>query len=150
MIKLLVILLLFIIAGFTGCERMETMDATYPNYEAAMKATTVGVGKWIPEFLPPSAKNIHERHNIDTNEVWLFFNFDYLADIGNLRKSCKRVAPHNIVYPRYPGGWWPKTLYRHNEDTQISDRNYEYYHCEDDGIIAINSERGEVFYWHLG
>ena len=24
---------------------METMDATYPNYEAAIKASTVGAGK---------------------------------------------------------------------------------------------------------
>ena len=98
MIRFLVILLVFKIVGFTGCERMETMDATYPNYEAAIKASTVGAGKWIPEFLPPSSKNIHERHNIDTNEVWLFFSFNYLSDIEDLEKSCKRVAFHNIVF----------------------------------------------------
>ncbi|MEK6712968.1 MAG: hypothetical protein AABY41_02085 [Nitrospirota bacterium] len=129
---------------------METMDATYPNYEAAIKASTVGAGKWIPEFLPPSSKNIHERHNIDTNEVWLFFSFNYLSDIEDLEKSCKRVAFHNIVFPRYPGVWWPKTLSRRAEDTQNPDRNYEYYRCKDDGVIAIDSKKGDVFYWYLG
>lgn len=130
--------------------RMDIIDITYPNYDAVIQAGALGKGKWIPEFLPRSAVNIRETHNIDTNEEWLFFNFNYSTDIENLGKSCKQVSSHNIVYPRYPGGWWPKTLYRRNEDTQSLDRNYEYYSCEDGGIIAIDSKKGEVFYWHLG
>ncbi len=60
--------------------------------------------------------------------------------------ACVDNQDHHVVYPRYPGGWWPKTLSRGDEDTQNPDRNYEYYRCEDDGIMAIDSNKGDVFY----
>lgn len=149
MIIIRVLFGLLVLLVLSTCEKMETKETKYANYEAVRKAGEIDRG-WIPEFLPLSAKNIHERHNIDTNEVWLFFNFNYSTDIENLGKSCKQVTSHNIVFPRYPGGWWPKELTRRTEDTQSTDRDYEYYRCEDDGIIAIDSKNGKAFYWHLG
>jgi hypothetical protein len=129
---------------------METVETIYPNHSAASEAGTIGAGKWIPEFLPLSAVNIRERHNLDTNEVWLFFQFNFLNDIANLAKSCKRVDSRDIRYPRNPGIWWPEILTKSGKDTPGSAIVYEHYQCKDGGFMAIDSKKTEVFYWHLG
>lgn len=128
---------------------MDTVESKYPNFEAAVKTDAVGKGRWIPEFLPHSSMDIHEKHNLDTNEQWLSFHFT--GDIASIVNSCKQSALPEIVYPRRsPGNWWPQTLLQNSDNQQNA--NYVYYKCKENdfiGIMAINVAKGEGYYWLL-
>lgn len=129
---------------------MESTEVTYQDFEAAIKAKAVGEGKWIPGFLPPSATGIRERHNLDTNEVWLSFQFNQ-SDPNPMMASCDRVTEDKVTYPRKsPSDWWPRILTQLPGGVQTSDQVYEYYQCKDGGTMAINAKRSEAFYWELG
>ena len=131
-----------------GCERIETVETDYLDSAAANKADAVGDGKWIPGILPHSAKKIRETHNIDTNEIWLFFNFS-ADDRDSITKACQRIAEHEVIYPRKsPRTWWPQTLTKRSKDTHPTSETYEYYRCKDGGSVAIHGDA--VFYWHSG
>ena len=71
-----------------GCEWMDTVENNYADLDAAIKVNAVGTGKWIPGFLPSSARNIHETHNLDTNESWLTFEIDP-TKLGPMISSCE-------------------------------------------------------------
>lgn len=132
-----------------ACERMDNVESMYPNFEAAIKANAVGKGRWVPEFLPPSSTNIYEKHNLDTNEQWLSFKF--AGDIASIVNSCEQSTIQQIMYPRRsPGKWWPQTFLQ-NFDNHMN-TNYIYYKCKENGfigIMAINIEKGEGYYWLL-
>jgi len=150
MIRILNFFLLPLALFFIGCERMDTMENTYPNFETAMQNRAIGEGRWIPRFLPTSATDIIEKHNLDTNELWLFFHFN-TSDLTSMAKSCKQVAQSKIVFPRKKAdNWWPQILTKRFDDTQRQKTTYMYFQCKDSGIMAINIGKKEVYYWDLG
>lgn len=123
------------------------METYYPNYGAVMKAGEVGEGKWIPEFLPQSATDIREVHNIDTNEIWLSFHFNS-QELTAMVSSCKEVSESDFHYPRKRiGSWWPQTLVRHLNGKIQSSAPYIYYLCNNDGLMAIDAENNNAYYW---
>lgn len=144
--SVIVLILFFFIIG---CERMETSESVYPNFEAAIKAKAVGEGKWVPDFLPPSSTNIREKHNLDTNEQWLSFHFT--GDIASHISLCKQTIMQEIVYPRRsPGNWWPQTLLQNSANQES--KNYVYYTCRENnfvGNMAINFKKSDGYYWLL-
>ena len=150
MTKLRAISLVTVALLFLGCERMETVETVYPNFEAAAKAKAIGNGRWIPGFLPPSAADIREVHNLDTNEVWLFFRSNS-TDLPAVVSLCKKVAGREVVYPRKsPGSWWPQMLIKRHEDSQQVVNAYEYYQCKEGKVMAIDRSKSEVYFWDLG
>ena len=150
MAKLRAISLLTVTLLLIGCERMETVETLYTNFEAVAKAKAIGNGGWIPGFLPPSAVDIREVHNLDTNEVWLYFHSSS-ADLPAVVSSCKKVAGREVVYPRKsPGGWWPQMLTKRHEDSQQTGNAYEYYQCKERRVIAIDRSKSQVYFWDLG
>lgn len=150
MTKLRAISLVTVALLFLGCERMETVETVYPNFEAAVKAKAIGNGRWLPDFLPPSAASIREVHNLDTNEVWLFFRSNS-ADLPTVVSLCKKVAGREVTYPRKsPGSWWPQTLTKRHEDSQQAVNAYEYYQCKERKVMVIDRGKSEVYFWDLG
>ncbi len=147
MVRFLAIPLLSVTLLVPGCERMEVVETTYLNFEGAVNAKAIGDRKWIPGFLPPSATSIREVHNIDTNEVWLFFRLDS-ADIPTIINSCKKILGRDVLFPRKsPGNWWPYALTQHPEDSRKAEIIYEYYGCTQGGVIAINRKKSEAHFW---
>ena len=63
------LLIVFLLLG-SGCA--ETMTASYATYSDAERAGAVARG-WIPTFVPRSATDILEAHDLDTNHQWLRF-----------------------------------------------------------------------------
>lgn len=51
-----------------GCIRLENPQRYFAKHEEAVYA-----GGWVPRVLPTAATEIHEQHDIDTNEVWVRF-----------------------------------------------------------------------------
>lgn len=104
-------LLCFFLALSYFFNYMEVVDTYYPTLLAAKASGVVGKGKWVPPILPPSASDIHERHDIDTNEVWIKFRFD-LCDLAVLLKQLEELSTKDISSLKLWGlrtpRWWHK------------------------------------------
>ena len=70
-IALLFILLpIFLLAA---CQLSETPESSFANYKEAVASGLIERG-WIPDWLPETAVNIHEVHNLDNNASILLFD----------------------------------------------------------------------------
>ena len=132
------------------CQQMDTFESNYNDLSAATKDGAVQRG-WVPDFLPASAFQIHERHNISTNEVWMSFGFGP-KDTDFLSKSCTRVPPDKIALPRGFGKWWPASLTPGSPQLP----SYDFYRCADTlvdrahkavGWLAIDAYKSIAYYW---
>lgn len=90
-----------------ACTNLETPQTTFDNFENAVKQGAVGSGKWLPNWLPKTATDIREAHNIDTNFVWLEFKeAGALRDFGEKcqvidRRSMEAALPDmSSSFPR--------------------------------------------------
>ena len=93
-------LLLALLVGASGCS--EVMGASYATYGDAERAGAVARG-WIPSFVPRSATDIREVHDLDTSEQWLRFRVpvgDTSVAIGaaplplsDARRSARKPPP---------------------------------------------------------
>ena len=149
-------LLMFFVAGMlsiitAGCEKLDTVESIYPNYQDVLDADAIGHGKWIPVYLPQSARNIKELHNPDTNEIWLSFVYD-TEDLQPVADVCNKINQAEIRYPRKPSvSWWPITLTENQPNgAKPAFVNYIYYQCVDGGFLFQDSKTNEVYYWHKG
>ena len=79
----------------------ETRIAEYETFAEAQAAGATE-GGWLPTFLPASATDIRDVHNIDTNAQWLSFK----APSGDLRqmlqgfKALSYAEARRTVLPR--------------------------------------------------
>ena len=133
-----------------GCERMDTVENTYRNFEAAITAGAVGDDKWIPPVLPPSAADIRETHNLETNKVWLSFHFSP-AEFHFINQRCTPANQTEVNLARKrPGNWWPVSLVRGGGTTLADEaKHYQYYHCGKAAFLATNPARNVAYYWAL-
>ncbi len=95
----------------SGCE--ESYDSKFADYREARERGHVAKG-WIPDCLPDKAHSFLERHDLDTNEVWLFFRFtpwehDALRAVLKERRGDEWRF---FVRRSPPPFWWPKSLPR--------------------------------------
>jgi len=89
---LLIILGVFVLA-FIFMQYGERPKSEFSNYSEA-KASGIMDKGWIPTFIPKSAVNIQEQHDIDTNWVKMSFKYN-VGDIENTRGACKSETPFN-------------------------------------------------------
>jgi hypothetical protein len=84
----------------------EDFESHYDSFQQAHQADA-GHG-WLPEFLPTTATDIREIHNIDSNQVWgSFFN----RDARSLSSFCSDPISVSTIRIASPGvRWWPKEL----------------------------------------
>ena len=82
----------------------ERPEAFYADAAAARAARAIDRG-WIPDWLPATARAIHEVHNIDTNQSLLAFSFDP-ADIPNVAQSCAQVSREALKPAPFDRSWW--------------------------------------------
>src|SRR5262245_13685312 len=57
----------------TACA--EQQEASYADVAAAERAGAIQRG-WVPDWLPRSAHDLREVHNLDTNQSMLTFRYD--------------------------------------------------------------------------
>ena len=87
-------------------------SSRYPTLLAAEEQGAISRG-WIPDFLPPSSREIVEAHDLDTNEVWGRFEFA-AHDLGPFLDRIRAlevdmVGDERIRAPR-GAAWWPPEL----------------------------------------
>jgi hypothetical protein len=111
-VKYVVVAVLIILVGIVALFAwMENPSAEYESFGDAVRAGAVGPNGWIPEFLPKSAEQIVERHNIDTNESSLTFQFSG-SDL-HVPDSCVKIPSQDSSVHAYTcnrrtelGGFW--------------------------------------------
>ena len=121
----------------TACgERREVFYA-----DAARQASAIERG-WIPEWLPRSARDIREIHDLDTNQSMLAFSFD-CADVPKLGTSCKQIGREQLRPAPFSVAWWPNDV----PPPDFVTHRHVYHHCEDGGYVAVATTGGELFRW---
>jgi hypothetical protein len=133
------------VAG-SGCERFETIEEAYPDYAAASTAGALGEGRWVPGLLPRSATDIRLMYYLDTNEIWLRFRFA-AADLASMVSACSVLPPEQVSLARKPlVAWWPAALTRDSDRTEKTLVGFGVHGCAD-GILAVDRDRNEAFFW---
>lgn len=86
----------------------ETMAGTYATHADAMR-DGAGPRGWLPAYLPATAVEIREVHNLDTNQQWLRFRVP-ASDARRMvvgmepvpHPGARNIAPRP---PRWRGSW---------------------------------------------
>jgi hypothetical protein len=133
---------------------VETPVTKYTTFAEAQADGAIERG-WLPTFLPASATDIRDVHNIDTNARWLTFH----APIGDLRLMVQGFKPlayaeaRRTALPRSwrVGGLWPPEL---SEPLLATPRDTDllaYYRAaEDDLCLAVEWRTGRAWAWSCG
>ena len=53
----------------------EKPSSQFANYNQLAESGLIESG-WVTKYIPKSAVNIHEQHDLDTNQVNVYFNYD--------------------------------------------------------------------------
>lgn len=89
-----------------GCSDLRESHAR--SYEEAKAQGQLERG-WLPSCLPPTARDIQEAHDLDTNDQWISF-----SGPSDLTDRWRRLAATSIgaLPVRRPRGitWWPDEL----------------------------------------
>lgn len=81
------IFLSVLLAGFvSACDELQ--ESYYDSRAAVVRDGAIQRG-WIPDFLPESAANIREFHDLDSNETWL--RFSAAPDQPFIARRCRPV-----------------------------------------------------------
>ena len=100
-----------VVTGFALCVGCgEIQSATYATYADAVAAGEQRRG-WLPSFVPATATDIREAHDIDTNTQWLRFRVpvgDTSVGNGAERISISVAAGRAPKPPRAMGDWLPE------------------------------------------
>ena len=132
-IGILMSLLLF------GCS--DTVRTSYVTFEELQKTNSTAK-LWLPEFLPSSAFNIWEEHNIDTNTVTGEFDCKP-EDLSKVTMSLERITGQAAVRV-------------HQTAMKISGRikpavTYDIFGWKADvlgvGYVVVNNATGSVLFW---
>jgi hypothetical protein len=117
--RLPIFLLLSLSISACFWERPET---SYSSLDEAKRKGAVDKG-WIPVWLPTSATDIRELHDIDTNESMLAFTIDPQQD-WELPGDCQPISYSQTPPPRFSRRWWPASA--------LLEESYDFYRCNGD------------------
>jgi hypothetical protein len=109
----------------------DTQENYYPTLDDAIKDGAIDRG-WIPKVLPSSSRKITEKHDIDTNTVWIRFTAD-ASDLKLLLRQLRILTKKEIdeLFPfDHPEKWWGPNVNTKNSFTIAA---YYYKFCWADG-----------------
>ncbi len=146
--KLHVMLLLtaFVLSS-TGCQ--EQFESHYLTIEDARQKGAISRG-WIPEALPKSSSDIHEKHDVDTNEVWGAFAFnpdDVIEGGGFVQVPNGEIVRQRARSPH--ANWWPPFLNAGADSDALSKADLSYYRSDARGVffMALRKSQGRGYFW---
>lgn len=121
---LVALIVLILTTGVLTACAAEVPEVSYRNLDAAMADGAVDRG-WVPDWLPPSAQDIKEKHDLDTNRQIMRFtapswNGESLPDHC---RSIESTEPSSLTAP-----WWKESI----DETAI-----KVFVC-DGGFLAID------------
>lgn len=82
-----------VLGGIQYLKYMENPKSKFSSI-TEMEASGIVDAGWLPGYLPQTANQIEERHNIDTNEVWI--SFRYMAgDEKSVESECEKIVEND-------------------------------------------------------
>ena len=134
-----------------SCNGMDK-DAAYAD-RAQVEADGAFTKGWAPDFLPDSATNIRESHNLDTNECWLTFTFEKDAE-HSMKTVLASTDLQNVKFPRASSSrrrpWWPQNLLAPSPNLERQFTFYTYVNgCGNRWFVAVECEAPKVWCWHV-
>lgn len=144
--------------GATVIWNIECFDVSssnrYSNLEQARVDGAIERG-WLPKCIPSSAHDIVEAHNIDTNQIFVSFQY-YGNDGAQFIAACMATeSPHCPSAQRALdlAPWWSPALVD-DPGTRLP-ADVRIYHCkkmihagaETEAYVALNSGDKRAWYW---
>jgi hypothetical protein len=81
------VLIVLVVGGLGVIASFENPSSSYKNYSEMDDSGIINAG-WVPDFIPRSAFEIEETHNIDSNIVKVKFRFNP-EDTELAKSRCK-------------------------------------------------------------
>jgi hypothetical protein len=102
---------------------------------------------WIPEWIPASATNVREVHDLDTNRSQLAFAYTEF-DTATLEPGCRFEAQGQITFARTAlRSWWPPELTAASVET----KRFSLFACAKDrephAFLAIDPANRTAYFW---
>lgn len=134
-----------LVATVTGCDFVEVTDTSYPDMSAAVSRGGVSSG-WVPRWIPASATDLREVHNIDTNESALAFEVSS-ADPWPLPDNCIGIKSADAIPSHFKREWWP-------DATELK-KHFSLYRCHSDValnsvFVGVHSSGQRGLHWRVG
>jgi hypothetical protein len=156
MVVLLAAIAALVLVPVFTFQDLERPHVTYATYEVMVVDGAMARG-WIPAFVPPSATDFEECHNLDTNASWLRFSVPKEA-LPNIKAQLSVVGRDAVMFPKYPPGeWrvrWPHELTEGgSESVRYSIHTYDYtsnvggVKRSERDFVAIDESSGTVWHW---
>lgn len=143
------------LCAMLACIAIACASNRTPERSFATLADAIAGGAFEPEWLPqprmpPSARNIRVRRDLQSVELWARFEFDE-PDRANLGRGCQRIGQQELRLPASQTrgiGWWPEML---RSDPGVAAQQFELHQCTDTagGIarLAVHRSLTAAFYW---
>ncbi len=145
---------MMLMLGFAGCKQLDSQESRYEGYQQALEEGAIERG-WVPSFLPESATDIRERHDIDTNETWIRFHLEP-PQFEPPDGSCVETPASEVKLPGPKSrgiAWWPGDLVGSTVSAEL-----RYYRCDKKvefsgqstikkAFLAIATKKSEAYYW---
>ncbi len=146
-----------VLAALTaGCG--ETQERHFADRERAAATGEISRG-WIPDWLPSSARDIRERHHVDSGATLLSFAFDE-KDRDQLVRQCEPAG----TLPETPSralvagvSWWPTEL--RGPGRRATETSFRYFRCREqtkfanghveqrNAALAVRMDAPVAFFW---
>ena len=126
---LFIVSITLILIGIVLYLEYTEQPSTHWNNTSEMNIPDIFQYGWIPSWFPINATNIHEQHDIDTNQVWIKFE---ILDSNNttLLQSFKLLEPDKIaiinIKAPFLSNWWFEDLIEHSPSNNNSLHAYIY------------------------
>ena len=127
-----------LILSLAGCGNL--VETSYPDMEAVLQAGALEQG-WLPAFLPQSATNIREAHDLETRQIWAAFELPF-ETIEKLGEVCTQISVEQIQPPQSAPRWW--------NERALTDPWNAFYVCQDasaKGYLAVVGSSEQAYYW---
>jgi len=129
---------IFLLITISGCSQL--VESNYSTYQQAVQSEA-SRGDWLPAILPESASNIREAHHLETNQVWLSFEFPPEA-MEAFASACTPLSYDQVELPEMSPSWW--------DEKALKDPWNAFYVCDDPaslGYLAILGTGEQAYFW---
>ena len=139
-------------AFISACEKLERVTREFENYSQLVAAGEPG--NWVPEFVPPSARNIKESHLVDRPDLFVTFTIDRM-DEHLILSHCDKIDARSVQLPSPSDtksiGWWPHELVMSANEGLLLQSRFLFLRCEGkpQGFAAMEAASNglQLFYW---
>jgi hypothetical protein len=137
-------------------DRLGCVDRLGTSYATAADAIASGDMErgWLPSNLPPIATEIHEEHDLDTNEVWMRFTVSRESAlefvVGLQRLPPQDVERFNVRSPCDRSWWFDGLIEQQPANDGVLNADIYVGASPDSSrtlFVALDRTSSDVYYW---